>query len=250
MSNLVEVSDQIKAVASSCTGTPTAKLIALLNAAGITSTAEVAAILGVAIRTVQHAKRTSQNATHCANTQPIAAQPIASDATHCVSAQPIAPRARVLDKNLLTSLEDSSSKNINPLPPSKTKGPGAADALIAFEAYNATALECALPQAAKLTPDRQRKIIARLKDYGLDGWTQALANIERSSFLTGTNDRGWRASLDFLVKPDSFAKVHDGGYGNGRHTAKLAAEAPKVEYFKPAWYEEAARDMAAMGYGQ
>jgi hypothetical protein len=244
MQNLVEVSDEIKAVASSCTGTPTAKLIALLNAAGITSTAEIAAIIGVATRTVQHAKRTSQCATHCANTQPIAAQPIALDATHCVSVQPIAPPARVLDNNLLTSLEDRSSNKINPLPPLKTKGPGASDALEAFNAYNAVALECGLPQAAKLTPDRQRKIIARLKDYGLDGWNQALANIERSSFLTGTNDRGWRASLDFLVKPDSFAKVHDGGYGNGRHAAKLAADAPKVEYHYPAWYLE---EMASTG---
>ena len=67
---------------------------------------------------------------------------------------------------------------------------------------------------------------------------QALANIERSSFLTGTNDRGWRASLDFLLQPASFAKVHDGGYGNGRHAAKLAAQAPKVEYHYPAWYLE------------
>jgi hypothetical protein len=103
-----------------------------------------------------------------------------------------------------------------PLPP---KGASPGDALKAFHAYNETALRCGLQQAAKLTPDRQRKIVARLKDYGLDGWTQALANIERSSFLTGKNDRGWRASLDFLVQAESFGKVHDGGYGNGRHTA-------------------------------
>jgi hypothetical protein len=241
MQNLVEVRDQIKAVATSCTGTPTAKLIALLNAAGITSSAEIAAILGVAIRTVQHAKRTSKSATHCANTQPVAPQPIASSATHCVSAQPIAPPARVLDKNLLPSLEDSSESK-NPLPPTKAKGPGPAQALVAFEAYNATALECGLPQAAKLTPDRQRKIIARLKEYGLSGWQKALANIERSSFLTGTNDRAWRASLEFLLQPSSFAKVHDGHYGNGRHAAKQAET--KVEYHYPAWYLE---EMASVG---
>lgn len=243
MRNLVEVSDQIKAVASSCTGTPTAKLIALLEAAGITASAEIAAILGVAIRTVQHARKGSKSATHCANAQPIAAQPIAPDATHCAKAQPIAPPARVLDITSLTSLVETPENKNNPLPPSKTKGPGAAEALQAFEAYNATALECGLPQAAKLTPDRQRKIIARLKDYGLDGWTQALANIEKSSFLTGTNDRGWRATLDFLVKPDSFAKVHDGGYGNGRHAAKKGEQA-KVQYHYPDWYLE---EKASMG---
>lgn len=104
-----------------------------------------------------------------------------------------------------------------PLPP---KGAGATptDALKAFETYNATALRCGLPQAAKLTPDRQRKIIARLKDYGLDGWAQALGNIEKSSFLTGGSTNGFRADLDFMLQAKSFGKLHDGGYGNGRHT--------------------------------
>lgn len=105
-----------------------------------------------------------------------------------------------------------------PLPPKG--GPTPSDALRAFEAYNQTALRCNLQQASKMTPDRQRKIIARLKDYGIDGWTQALANIERSSFLTGRNDKGWSANLDFMLQASSFSKLHDGAYGNGRHTAE------------------------------
>lgn len=109
-------------------------------------------------------------------------------------------------------------------PPTPSRGPTPLEALSAFEAWNVTAGRCALAQAAKLTPDRQRKIIARLKDYGTDGWSRALANIEKSSFLTGKNDRGWRANLDFLIAPASFSRVHDGTYGNGRH----------AETFKPA----------------
>lgn len=112
-------------------------------------------------------------------------------------------------------------------PPTPQRGPTPLEALRAYEAYNATALRCGLPQAAKLTPDRQRKIIARLRDYGDDGWAQALANIERSSFLTGKNDRGWRVNLEFLLQPTSFAKVHDGGYGNGRHTAAFQTTTEK-----------------------
>lgn len=91
------------------------------------------------------------------------------------------------------------------------------ECLAAFQAWNETALRCALPQAAKLTPDRQRKIAARLRDYGLDGWRQALAHIEQSAFLTGQNDRGFRANLEFVCQPSSFAKLIDGAYGNGRH---------------------------------
>lgn len=110
-------------------------------------------------------------------------------------------------------------------PPTPLRGPTPLEALGAFEAWNATAARCGLAQAAKITPDRQRKIIARLRDYGADGWAQALANIERSSFLTGKNDRGWRADLDFLLQPASFSKVHDGTYGNGRHAGPAAPEA-------------------------
>jgi len=91
----------------------------------------------------------------------------------------------------------------------------------AFEAYNRTAASCGLPSASKLTADRKTKIKARLKDYGVDGWKQALANIERSGFLTGQNDRGWKADIDYLVKPASFAKIHDGGFGNGRQRSPL-----------------------------
>lgn len=120
------------------------------------------------------------------------------------------------------SLEPSLEPSKTPLPPKG--GPSPMDALRAFEGYNALALRIGLPQASRLTPDRQRKIIARLRDYGPEGWDRALANIERSSFLTGTNDRGWRVSLEFLLQAASFAKVHDGGYGNGRHAG--AATAP------------------------
>lgn len=114
-------------------------------------------------------------------------------------------------------------KEIDPLPPKG--GPTKLEALRAFEAYNATALRCGLPQASQMTPGRQKKIIARLREYGLDGWTQALANIEKSSFLTGGTDAGFRADLDFMVQAKSFGKLHDGGYGNGRHAKQAASVA-------------------------
>lgn len=223
-------------------------LRAYMEATGISCAKTIAQNLEIPVRTIQRLKLDIA----CATSATCAISGVSETATSAIDGvleAPLAPDmafspSRVLDNNKLTTLEDRPVNN-NPLPPSKAKGPGAAQALEAFEAYNATALECGLPQAAKLTPDRQRKIIARLKDYGLDGWKQALANIEKSSFLTGTNDRGWRASLDFLVQPASFAKVHDGGYGNGRHAAKKADA--KVEYYYPAWYLE---EVASMNGGR
>jgi hypothetical protein len=198
---------------------PTARLVALLEACGVTDTQEVASLVGRSVRMVQVA-RNELRETNCADAKPIAqdathfAKPIAPSETHCAENEThCASRARkVTNKPILLG---EVSNNKTPLPPKRGASPF--ECLQAFEAYNALALRVGIPQAAKLTKDRERKIAARLKDYGADGWQQALANIERSSFLTGTNDRGWTASLDFLVQAGSFSKVHDGGYGNGRH---------------------------------
>ena len=145
--------------------------------------------------------------------------------------QPHNDAARVAAQDAATK-EPLKEPSKEPTPIAPKGGPTPMDALKAFEAYNATALRCGLPQASTMSKDRQRKIIARLRDYGLDGWAQALANVEKSSFLTGKNDRGWRANLDWLVGPEKFGKVHDGSYGNGRHAEIKAAAvaAPPPNY--------------------
>ncbi|MEK9720329.1 MAG: hypothetical protein VW257_04635 [Quisquiliibacterium sp.] len=120
---------------------------------------------------------------------------------------------------------DTDTEKYNPPTPKAGEGASAPkvsrkDALEAFEAYNALALELGLPQAAKFTPDRERKIKARLKLYGIDGWQAALENIRKSDFLQGKTDHGYRANLDFLCRPTAFNKLHDGGYSK--------AEIPKT----------------------
>lgn len=107
---------------------------------------------------------------------------------------------------------------------------GRTQALEAFHAYNAAALIAAIPQASRMTPDRERKIIARLKEFGLEGWYLALENIKSSPFLKGDGGNGkWRASLDFLLQASSFAKVHDGAYSAN----PKPAAAPMAALLKP-----------------
>src|SRR4029078_11795460 len=79
------------------------------------------------------------------------------------------------------AIVDESRDESFPLPPSG----GECEVLEAFNAYNETALRCGLPQARALTPDRRRRIGARLREYGPEGWCCALANLEQSRFLTG-----------------------------------------------------------------
>ncbi|MGB1548423.1 MAG: DNA replication protein, partial [Alphaproteobacteria bacterium] len=79
--------------------------------------------------------------------------------------------------------------------------------------------ELGLPIAKALTPDRKRKLHARLKEHGLSGWNDALVQIEQSSFLCGRGEKGWCASIDFLLQPSSFNKVLEGAYADERERA-------------------------------
>lgn len=94
--NLESVRDEIKAAAQECDGTPTAKLVAVLIAAGVTDTKEIAAIIGVKVRAVQTArKRTTVRAPQCAATECAqhnaqAHQDAQESAPECVS-EPRAP---------------------------------------------------------------------------------------------------------------------------------------------------------------
>ena len=112
--------------------------------------------------------------------------------------------------------DTDTEADITPLPPS---GAEPLDALKAFEAYNAVALRCGLPQASKLTPRRSKSIRARLKIYGLDGWMLAIGNIEKSAFLCGKTEANFRADLDFVCQAKSFERLHDGGYSSVKPTA-------------------------------
>ena len=101
------------------------------------------------------------------------------------------------------------------------------DYQIALDEYNQLAERCRLPQAKVLSKTRLEKLKARLSEHGLDGWRQALAMIEGSSFLCGETTN-WKANFDFLIQPSSFLKVIEGTYGNGRaRKIKISSERAK-----------------------
>lgn len=80
------------------------------------------------------------------------------------------------------------------------------------EAWNDIAERRKLPKVAKITPERRRKLKARIQQNTIDEWRLALEAIDRSSFLCGDNDRGWKANFDFLLQPSSFTKLIEGAY--------------------------------------
>lgn len=81
-----------------------------------------------------------------------------------------------------------------------------------MEAYNGLADRLGLPKAEKLTKNRRRQAEARIRENPIENWRRAFDAIERSAFLRGENDRGWRADFDFLIQSKSFIKLIEGAY--------------------------------------
>lgn len=96
------------------------------------------------------------------------------------------------------------------LPPDDKPPPLSASEVV--DAWNEMADRHDLARIAKLTPARKRNLTARICEYSIDEWKRALGAIERSDFLRGKNDRGWRANFDFLLQPSSFIKLIEGQY--------------------------------------
>lgn len=66
---------------------------------------------------------------------------------------------------------------------------------------------------------KRRKVLqSRLQEDGWD-WSEAIERISSSSFLMGKNDRGWRANIDWFLKPNIVTRILEGNYddqnGNG-----------------------------------
>ena len=128
---------------------------------------------------------------------------------------------------------------VSPTPPSKTppiipqtQTPSAREAALpdesrlAFDAFNELAGEIGLSKAQAFTDERRTKIRQRLNECGgLTGWMDAMSKIRGSPFLCGDNDRGWKASLDFLLQKSSFTRLMEGSYDRspGRHATDRGA---------------------------
>jgi len=60
---------------------------------------------------------------------------------------------------------------------------------------------------------RKRQLRARLRDpTWLENAIRAIAMIPDSPFLLGENDRGWRADIDWFLRPDSVTRILEGKY--------------------------------------
>ena len=81
-----------------------------------------------------------------------------------------------------------------------------------FDLWNSRCETSGLPSARKLTPDRVRRLRARLSEHGLDEMREAVEHIHTSDFCLGRNGSGWKADFDFLCQPKSCSRAIEGSY--------------------------------------
>lgn len=66
----------------------------------------------------------------------------------------------------------------------------------------------------RYTTRRRDTISARKREFGKAALYQMVEKAVASDFLNGRNNRGWIATLDWLLRPNNFPKVLEGNYDN------------------------------------
>lgn len=70
-----------------------------------------------------------------------------------------------------------------------------------------------LPRCKTLSSGRKRTAISRWKENPSEEyWSGIVKRLAASEFCNGKNNRSWRADFDFLIKPDTHARVIEGKY--------------------------------------
>lgn len=116
-------------------------------------------------------------------------------------------------------------------------GPPARDDLKpVVDHWNAMAKTHGLAVVKLLTDARRKALKARIEEVGGAGQFQVVIDeVPKSSFLLGDNDRKWKADLDFILQPTSFARLIEGKYHgqltpNGHNSHETSAESFAVPW--------------------
>ncbi len=84
-----------------------------------------------------------------------------------------------------------------------------------------------LGERARLTKGRIPILMARFREDGEEGWRAMCERVAASRFLSGGNDRGWKATLGWAMKAENFTKIMEGAYdpanGGGDYRRDMVA---------------------------
>lgn len=84
-----------------------------------------------------------------------------------------------------------------------------------------------LPSCRTMPQKRKKAVQTFLKDFTQEQWEEICKAANESEFLTGGNDRGWKANIDFLLRPDKAVKALEGAYTRASYRDKYEADIPE-----------------------
>ena len=96
------------------------------------------------------------------------------------------------------------------------------DAFIKF--FNGLMPQNGIPQIQCLKGKRLEALQARCREFGKGAVVRMIQNAARSSFLNGRGKQCWRASIDWLLKPNNFPKVLEGIYFDPQRKNEMSPE--------------------------
>lgn len=91
-----------------------------------------------------------------------------------------------------------------------------------------------LPQVQKLTDKRNKAIDSFLKEFSIEQLEKICKIANISEFLTGNNDRSWKADFDFIMRSDKATAILEGKYSNTKKGG--------MNDFKELWEEARKKD--------
>lgn len=144
-------------------------------------------------------------------------KPVATSVATSVATNPLLEIERDRDIDSVTKVTEGSRATSSPSSPEATPSPRAPPDVISaaqeriFEAWNA--LPEPFPRLKMWTEKRRKALRCRLAQHGwLRDCLSAIQRIPQCPFLAGRNKRAWVANIDWLLRPDSVARVLEGAY--------------------------------------
>ena len=105
--------------------------------------------------------------------------------------------------------KELESEQYTPLPP-QGETP---DCAALVEQFNSVCT--ALPKVIDISAPRRKAIGSALKKLGKEGLTELFQKTAASDFLCGKKG-GWKASFDWIMKPENLAKIIEGNFDNAK----------------------------------
>ena len=132
----------------------------------------------------------------------------------------------IINNNNINNIEeeDKEEESLQVLPTRPTRVTGGAVAPAAAPATEASYLASVMdhwnermkgvgiPSIVAINGNRRSHVLARMREYGAEAVAKVIDMVAASRFLQGSNNRGFVATFDWVIKPANFIKILEGNY--------------------------------------